>query len=343
MAIVCCAASSVCMSKTPPPLAAHWPQWRGPKMTGEAVLGDSPVEWSEKKNVRWKVTLPGTGHSTPVVWGERVFVTTAVPTEKDADPKKLREMEEKLPQWRRRSSKSAKKVQRFVVLCINLKDGAILWQKVVREAPPHESIHKEGSWASNSPVTDGEHVWAFFGSNGLYCFDMKGELKWEKDFGNMTMKMSFGEGISPALYGDTLVINWDHEGDSFIVALDKKTGTELWKKSRDEVSSWSTPVVVEHEGKPQIIVSAYKRVRGYDLATGDELWECGGLTANVTPVPVYANGIVYVMSGFRGAALRAIRLDKAKGDITDSVDAIAWKLAANTPYAPSPFLYDGYL
>ena len=167
---------------------------------------------------------------------------------------------------------------------------------------------------------------------------MQGNLVWEKDLGDMTTARNFGEGSSPALHGNTIVVNWDHEGESFIVALDKKTGEEIWKVDRDERTSWATPIVVEHNGKAQVITSATNRIRSYDLATGAQIWECGGMTRNVIPNPVVANGIVYLMSGFRGNALLAINLDKASGDITDS-DAIVWRHDADTPYVPSPVLY----
>jgi outer membrane protein assembly factor BamB len=151
--------------------------------------------------------------------------------------------------------------------------------------------------------------------------------------------MSFGEGSSPVLHGDKLIVNWDHEGQSFIVALDKKTGEELWKTDRDEATSWATPLVVEHNGRTQVITSATKLIRSYDLATGELIWESGGMTMNVIPNPVYANGIVYIMSGFRGNALLAINLDLASGDITDS-EAIVWRYdEKETPYTPSPLLY----
>ena len=159
-----------------------------------------------------------------------------------------------------------------------------------------------------------------------------------KDLGDMTTRNGFGEGSSPAIYNDKLVINWDHEGDSFIVVLDKNTGKEVWRVDRDEVTSWATPIVVEQNGKPQVIVSATKRIRSYDLATGDIIWETAGMTVNTIPSPVHRNGVVYAMSGFRGNALLAIRLSAAKGDITDS-DAIVWRFDRDTPYVPSPLLY----
>lgn len=227
-------------------------------------------------------------------------------------------------------------------MSLNRQDGKVLWQHTVKEEHPEDGTHEFGSWASSSPVTDGQHVFAYFGSRGLYCFDMKGNLKWERDFGQMSIKMNFGEGSSPALYGDKIVITWDHEGPSFIIAIDKRTGKDIWKVDRNEKTSWASPFIVEHGGKPQVITSATSLIRSYDLATGNLLWECGGMTANVIPMPVEADGIVYIMSGFRGNALLAIRLDQAKGNITDK-PGILWKANSDTPYAPSPLLYQDKL
>ena len=154
---------------------------------------------------------------------------------------------------------------------------------------------------------------------------MEGKVKWERNFGQLNKRMNFGEGSSPALYGDKIVVTWDHEGPSFIIALDKKTGKDVWKVDRDEATSWASPFVVESNGKPQVITSATSLIRSYDLATGDLIWECSGMTANAIPQPVEANGIVYIMTGFRGNALLAIRLSEAKGNITGT-DAIIWSI-----------------
>jgi outer membrane protein assembly factor BamB len=321
----------------------NWAQWRGPEANGSASQGNPPIEWSETKNIRWKIEIPGKGHATPIIWDDKVFIQTAIPTEKDIIPN----MENQNPppppnQGRGMPSVKTTKICKFVIIAINRKDGKTIWEKTLNEAIPHEATHEEGSWASNSPVTDGEHIYAYFGSRGLYCLDMKGNVVWSKDFGDMKIKMAFGEGSSPAIYDNTIVINWDNEEKSFIVALDKKTGDEIWRKDRDEKTSWSTPLIVEHKGKPQVIVSATSRIRSYDLANGDLIWECGGMTQNAIPSPVYADGIVYLMGGFRGNALFAIQLDKALGDITNT-DAILWKYDKDTPYSPSPLLYKGGL
>lgn len=313
----------------------YWPQWRGPLGTGVAPDANPPVEWSESKNIRWKIAVPGKGNSTPIVWGDRVFITTAVPYGAAVEPK---------PDTAPGAHDSVPVTHhyRFMILAISRREGKIIWQRTVHEEFPHESGHYTGSLASNSPVTDGERLFAFFGSRGLYCLDMDGELQWKTDLGDMQTLHGHGEGSSPALHGDTLVINWDHEGQSFVIAFDKRTGEQRWKVARDEVTSWATPIVVEHNGKPQVIISGTKRVRSYDLATGRVIWECGGLSRNVVASPVAGDGMVYAASSYDRQAMLAIRLDGARGDITGT-DQIVWSRIRGTPYVPSPLLYGGSL
>jgi outer membrane protein assembly factor BamB len=190
-------------------------------------------------------------------------------------------------------------------------------------------------------VTDGKVVVAYFGSRGLHCYDRDGNLKWEKDLGRMKTKLSFGEGSSPALYRNTVIVNWDHEGPGFIAAFDKETGSELWRTTRDEETSWSTPIVIDNDGKSQVITAATRRIRAYDLADGKLLWECAGLTTNAIPSPVAGNGLIYATTGFRGSIMLAIH-PNGTGDVTGS-DSVAWTLKKGTPYVPSPLLYDDRL
>ncbi|MBC8877237.1 MAG: PQQ-like beta-propeller repeat protein [Planctomycetes bacterium] len=309
----------------------NWPRWRGPLDTGVAPDADPPVEWSESKNIRWKIALPGLGHSTPIVWDDRIFITAAVPYGDALKPRYSNApgAHDNRPITHR---------QEFVVLAVSRRHGKILWQRTVRKELPHEGAHYTGSLASNSPVTDGEHLFALFGSYGLYCLNLDGEFEWEKDLGKMQVKHGHGEGTSPTLYSETLIINWDHEGQSFVAALDKRTGKERWKVAREEVTSWATPIAVEVGGKPQLIVSGTDRVRGYDLATGNIIWECGGLSANIVASPVAAEGMVYAASSYDKQAMLAIRLDGAKGDITGT-EQVAWSRIRRTPYVPSPLLY----
>jgi outer membrane protein assembly factor BamB len=317
----------------------NWHQWRGPYMTGVSPAGNPPVEWSETKNVKWKIPIPGRGHATPVIWEDKLFVLTAVETDREG---RSQGQDSGSQHGRGMPTTRSTKIHRFAVLAVSRNDGKVLWEKTVTEEMPHEGTHEFGSWASHSPVTDGENIYAYFGSRGLYCLDMKGNIKWDRDFGQLSKRMNFGEGSSPALYGDKIFITWDHEGQSFIVALDKKTGEDVWRVERDEGTSWATPYVVEVEGKPQVITSATKFIRSYDLATGELIWQCGGMTQNAIPMPVAADGILYLMSGFRGNALLAIRLAEAKGDITGS-GAIVWKHDKDTPYTPSALLMGDYL
>lgn len=314
----------------------NWPKWRGPEGTGVNHSANPPTKWSEQENIRWKVELPGNGSSTPIVWQDRIFLLTAISVEKDAAAAKLEP-----PAGRGFRPPVPKNPYKFVVLCVDRATGKTLWQKVAREEVPHEGHHKDHGFASSSPVTDGKHLFVNFGSRGLYCYDLEGNLKWEKDLGRMQTRNGFGEGASPALHGDTLVITWDHEGEDFIAAFDKKIGDELWRQQREEPTSWATPLIVEHEGKPQVITAATDRVRSYDLATGKGLWNAEGLTTNAIPSPVTADGIVYLMSGYRGNKLLAIRLG-GSGDLTDT-ESLLWNYNKRTPYVPSPLLYDNRL
>jgi len=315
----------------------NWAQWRGPYETGVAPTGNPPLEWSETTNIKWKSEIPGIGHATPIIWEDQIILVSAVQTDQKVEPEQTGEEQEERG---RMNPKSTDYIHKFVVISVDRNSGEIRWQKTVREELPYSNTHQFGSWASNSPVTDGEHIYAYFGSHGLYCLNFQGEIQWERDLGRMEKVMSFGEGSSPSLYKDKLIVLRDHQGQSMLHVLDKRSGEILWEVERDEVSSWSTPAVIEYKGSPQLITSASKLIRSYDIETGKVLWECGGLTRNVIPSPIYADGMVYLMSGFRGNALLAIDLSKASGDITDS-DAIVWRTDQNTPYTPCPVLMDG--
>lgn len=320
----------------------HWPTWRGPLFTGEAVKGNPPTVWSETDNVKWKVTVPGKGLSSPVIWGDQIFITSAISLDKKASAETIQKMKESQPQWMQSMSSVPEYLQQFVVFSMDRKNGKTIWQKVVREQFPHEGTHNDGSWASQSCVTDGEHLIASFGSFGLYCFDLKGNLIWEKDLGDLNIRAAFGEGSSPALYKNYLIANWDHEKESYVYVLNKTNGEVIWKKSRNEQTSWSTPLVVPVKGKPQLIIAATGKSTAYDLENGDILWEISGMTENVVPSPVTDGERVYLMSGYRGAALQTVKLGEAKGDLTNS-PAVAWTYDKNTPYVPSPLLYNGRL
>jgi outer membrane protein assembly factor BamB len=317
LAAVVAAASLVVTAIAPLQAAqepAGWSSWRGPLGTGVAPDGDPPIEFSEELNVAWKLALPGEGSGSPVIWGDLVFVTTAVPGEAEAFD--------------------------FELWAVDRRSGEIRWQQTAARAQPHEGRQPTNTYASFSPITDGVRVYAYFGSRGLHAYDLEGNALWQVDFGDMETRRGFGEGSSPALFGDRLVVTWDHEGDSFIVALDATNGQELWRVARDEPTTWATPLIVEHGDAVQVITSGTRQMRAYDLADGSLLWEGPGLTLNAIPTPTMSDGIVVLTAGYRGNAIRAVRLDGASGDITGS-ESILWERDADTPYVPSPLLYDG--
>jgi outer membrane protein assembly factor BamB len=315
----------------------HWPQWRGPLGSGESPDATPPLKWGEDLNIRWRVALPGRGKGTPIVFGERVYVLAA-----EGVGEKLAAGDDGGGGRGRMRGIKPEQKQRFLVMALERKDGAVAWQDTAIEMLPHEGTHGDGTWASASAVTDGERLIAFFGSRGIFAYDMSGKRLWEKQLGEMQTRNAFGEGTTPALHGDTVVVQWDHEGPSFIVALDAKTGEEKWRQPRDEQTCWATPVITEVDGKLQVIANGTNRVRGYDLATGKVVWECGGMTTNAIPSPIVQDGVCYVMSGYRGAQLHAIKLSGAKGDISGK-ENVLWSHDRDTPYVPSGLLADGKL
>jgi len=321
-----------------------WHRWRGPLATGVAPNGNPPTTWDSESNIKWKRAIPGRGSGSPIIWGDKLFVSTAVETDKQPageDKTAPIEVEEEEPQndrrRRRRGPEKPTNLYTFDVLCLDRNTGDEIWSRTVTEAVPIEAGHSTNTFASASPVTDGERLYVSFGSYGVFCLTMDGKPVWDRDFGDMQTRAAFGEGASPALYEDTLVVNWDHEGQSFIVAVDAKNGETRWKKDRDERTTWVTPLIVEAAGRTQVIVNGSNKTRSYDLANGDVIWECGGQVGNPIPTAIVLDDLVYCMSGYRGAAIYAIRLD-SQGDISGS-DSVAWHATRGAPYVPSPLLY----
>lgn len=304
-------------------LAAHserynhnWPQWRGPAGNGLVLHGDPPLTWAEGKNVKWKVAVPGYGHATPIIWESQLFLLSAVPVE--AEGPRIA----------------------FTTLCLDRQTGRTLWTRVGSTQTPHQDIQRSNTHASGSPVSDGEVLVASFGSYGVYCYDLNGTLLWEKDLGRVDV--TWGEGSSPAIVGNAVIVLQDNNQDSLIYAFDRMTGRELWRKSRDEGSSWTTPYVLEWGGTTQVIVNGARAVRSYDPRTGEVVWQCGGLGANVVPMVVTDQDTVYAMSGQRTSPMgMAIKLGLS-GNLTDT-DAVRWKVTRGTPYVSSPLLYGGNL
>lgn len=313
----------------------QWPNWRGPLAAGVAPFANPPTSWTEKTNVRWKVEIPGKGHSSPIVQNDRVFLLAASPTGpvQPAVHDSAPGVHDSVPVTHR---------HQYLAMALSRTNGRVLWSKVIKEEWPHEGGHVTGSQASNSPVTDGERLFAFLGSRGLYALTLDGSLLWQKDLGKMKTHHAHGEGSSPVIYGESLIVNWDHEGESSLQAFDTRTGRLLWKTLRDERTTWSTPLIIESGGKAQVVVSATKRVRAYDPVTGRQIWECAGLTDNVVSSPVYWNGLVIAGNSYYSQAMLAIRVAGASGDISGTTNVV-WRSQRSPPYVSSPLLYENTL
>lgn len=322
------------------PDGARWTQWRGPSMDGSVAEGNPPIRWSETENIRFKIAIPGLGSGTPIVWGDTMYLLTAIPSDPGG------ETGQELEDWQRNGREifsgetyvQSERKQRFTLMALDRQTGATRFAKTLIEAQPHEGIHPTNSWASASPVTDGERIYCFFGSQGLFATTMQGDVVWSVDLGDMTTRKGWGEGSTPAIHGDAIVVNWDHEGESFLAVLDKRSGNERWRVARDEVTTWFTPIIVEQGGRAQVITTGANRVRAYDLETGDIVWHGPGLTLNAIPTPIERDGKLYVTSGFRGEAMYAVDLARAVGDIEEA-GAILWSYPNDTPYVASPLLY----
>jgi len=351
-----------------PTSSRNWPQWRGPMANGVAPEGSNPpLEWSEEKNIRWKIQVPGESTATPILWEDQVIIVSAVKTDREGKPEEpvapppAKPAEDakgddgkdgKSGEGKPKGNSAFRNAfnikgptvyYQFVTASYDRKTGKKQWEHVAKEAVPHEGHHPDGSFASASPMTDGKQIYVSFGSRGVYCYDLAGNQKWSRDLGRMKIFNTFGEGSSPVAYGDAVIVNWDHQGGSFIVCLDAATGEIRWKVDREESSTWATPLIVPFDGKVQVIVNGARRVRSYDLKTGEVIWACGGQAPSAIPCPVTDGKRAFVMTGYMGNALFAIPLNSV-GDITGMDDKIAWKRnKPGTPYVPSPILYGDLL
>lgn len=319
----------------------NWPQFRGTNASGVSHEAGLPVAWGNSQNVRWKVPIPGVAWSSPVVWGNHIYVTSAISETPQEVPKKGLYFGGDRPSPRATS-------YRWELICVDTTTGAIQWRSTARQGMPSSAIHIKNSYASETPVTDGDHVYAYFGAAGLYCFDRDGKLEWNRDLGSFKTRLGWGSASSPVLDGDRLFVLNDNEEQSFLVALDKRSGKELWRVSRDEKSSWSTPFVWHNRQRTELVTCATNRVRSYDPATGKLLWELAGMSVICSPTPVANEEMLYVSSGYvldQKRPLFAIRAG-ASGDISlrddeTSNGSVAWCQKLAGPYIPSPLLFDG--
>ncbi len=322
-------------------VAGNWPQWRGPAGQGVSTEKNLPAEWSPTKNIKWKTPIAGRAHSSPIAWGNKIFLTTAIEGPVVPGAQAVKHMIQG-KEFLHPDSVGADRKHTFKVLCLDRDTGKILWEQTAFEGTPYDNRHRKSSFAASTPVTDGKHVYAFFGTEGLYAYDMKGKLAWKADLGKLGT-VGMGTGTSPIIHDNLLIIQCDEEmGEgSFIVGLDKNSGKEVWRTPRKVQVSWATPILVQSGKRTDLVTSGTEAVIAYDPATGKEVWRHKGLESNAIPSPVANNEMVFVAAGYPAKIAMGIRLG-ATGDLTDSSNVV-WKYAKGTAYVPSPILYGDHL
>ena len=318
----------------------RWPQFRGPGSLGVAEDPTLPDKWSTTENVAWKADIPGMGWSSPAVWGDHIFLTSVVSSVEGEAPKK--------GLYFGGERKPATDLHRWMVYCIDFKTGKIRWEQEVKKGPPENPRHLKNSYASETPVTDGERVYAYFGNVGLFCFDMNGKPLWSKKWGPYATRYGWGTAASPVVYKDRIYVVNDNDTESFMVALNKKTGEQIWRVEREQGTNWATPYVWENASRTEIVTPGTKKVRSYDL-NGKPLWEFSGMSSIAIPTPFSRHGLMYIASGYVGDQHRPVYAIKpgASGDISlktgeTSNSFIAWYHPQAGPYNPSPIVYGDY-
>ncbi|HWQ03324.1 MAG TPA: PQQ-binding-like beta-propeller repeat protein [Candidatus Nitrosotenuis sp.] len=327
---------------------ANWPGWRGPEGAGISAETNLPTEWGPSQNILWKTAIPGRGHSSPIIWGNRVFLTTAIEGEVIPGAKAPVHVvpvgEGKTEVFKHPDSLGADKRHTLKVFCLDRDTGKILWERTAHDGAMYDDRHKKSSYASATPVTDGKLVYAYFGTEGLFAYDFSGKLQWKFNPGKIAT-VGMGVATSPVLHGNLVILQVDEEnGDnSYIVGLDKKSGKEAWRTSRKGIEvSWATPVIVTAAGgRAELVTSGNQFIIAYDPASGKELWRSAGVDSNAIPSPVAGHGMVYVTAGYPKKKVFAIKLG-GNADITGT-SQIAWKYEKGTAYVPSPILYGDYL
>jgi hypothetical protein len=327
--------SSTALSQT------NWPQWRGLNASGVSSETGLPTDWDGSKNIRWKAAIPGRGHSSPIVWGNKIFLTTSIEGPVVPGAEAVRHMH-KGQEYRHPDSVGADHSYTLKLLCVDLDSGKILWDKTVYEGTVYDNRHKKNTYASATPVTDGKFVYISFEAEGIYCYDFDGKRIWKTSVGKIA-KGGMGPGTSPVLYENLLILQADQEyGEgSFIAAVDKKNGKEVWRVERDQRRSWATPLLIKTSQRTELVTSGPNKIISYDPATGRELWRAPGVISNPIPSPVTGQGLVFVTAGSDAKRAFAIRLG-GSGDLEGTTNVV-WSYEKGTAYVPSPILYNEYL
>jgi outer membrane protein assembly factor BamB len=316
----------------------NWPQWRGPG--GQGVSGEArvPTEWTSTKNVLWKTALPGTGMSSPIVWGDRIYLTSMLEGEAIPGQRAVQHRYGKDEDWVHPDSVAADKKHALKVVAIDARSGQILWDRTAYDGPVYDARHRRSSFAGPTPATDGAMVFAYFGPEGLYAYDAAGALVWKA--GEKFPTLGLGTGTSPILYDHLVIIQRDeHNGErSALVAYDKKSGKEVWNTKRPVDLSWGTPVLLQAGGRIELVTNGSEHVIAYDPATGKELWKTMGVESNAIHTPLVGHGLVIVTAGYPVKRVIALR----PGVVADGA-RVAWEYARGTGYVISNILYGDYL
>lgn len=305
-------------------LVKNWHQWRGPNATGVSETANPPISWSESSNIKWKVPMTGEGIATPIVWDGQVFVVTAIETDEVPDAPPVKDD--------RAMTSPPKNVFEFTIQSFDLETGKQNWSDVCVRQAPHEGRHKTSTYAAASPMTDGQQLIVGFGSFGIFSYSLDGKKQWSIDLGDMHTRRGWGEATSPVLVDGLVIMNWDNEDQSFIYALDARTGQQKWKVARDEPTTWATPLIIERDGKKQVVTNGTNRIVAYGLQSGEEIWSEKGTTLNAIPCPVQHNDDIICMAGYRGNRAVSIRVGE-QGQVKTN-----WEIKRGTPYVPSPLL-----
>jgi len=341
LASICTAVSLTAFAQTS--TSNNWPQWRGPHGSGISTEKNLPTEWSAEKNVLWITPVPGRGHSSPVVWGSKIFLTTdlegdVVPGAKAVEHVRAGKV------WVHPDSVSGDRKHTLKLLCLDRNTGKLLWERTAYEGTVLDDRHRKNTYASSTPVTDGKYVYAYFEAEGLYCYDFAGKLIWKTNVGKIS-KVGMGPGTSPVLYENLIILQCDLEDGgpalSFISAVDKRTGKEVWRIKRDHRKTHATPLIVRSGNRAELITNGWETVVAYDPATGKELWRCEGVRGWGIPSPVANNDMVFLAAGYPNKRAMGIKLG-ASGDLTGTSNLV-WKYDKGTAYVASPILYGEYL
>jgi outer membrane protein assembly factor BamB len=340
-------AAAACALLSTLPIAAtgeHWAQWRGPDGLGISPSTAYPEQWSPTKHVAWKTPVPGRGHSSPIVWGDRVYLTTSIEGGKAPEghtaPDHL--TFDLKPGYLHPDSVGVDRLYALKVLAFDAKRGTLLWERTVYDGPMYDNRHRKNTYASSTMAADGKAVYAFFESGGLHAFDVDGRLLWMKSFGGIA-KAGMGPGTSPILFENLIILQCDQEmgTGSFIVALDRSDGREVWRQSRTTRRSWATPLIVKTGDRSEMVTAGAEAVIAYDPRSGRELWRANGTESHPIPSAVAGHGLVFLSAGSQAKRALAIKLG-GSGDLTNS-PSIVWRYRKGTAYVPSPILVGPYL